>query len=283
MNDLFDDIPSTDNVNSSPQQDNYQQSNEGYQRNNNYSGNQRQNNNQGGYQNNNNQGGGYQGGGSNYQNNNQGSYQGNNNYQGGGGYNRGGGGGYNKGGWNNNRKDEVQDPYRPVCIYVDKDFPQEVKDKLFDITSKLVNNKITVRYNGDCTDFHNRANSLDRSKLEVYTPFKGFNDIDTKFYFNSATSKHLAQQHFKAYDKIPNVVQSMLARNIRMIFGNKNDSPSMCVLTWSPDGATKLSEVTRDTGRGSFFIEVASIYGFSMLNTQDPSTELRLYKGLNIE
>ena len=43
------------------------------------------------------------------------------------------------------RKEEVvEDPYIPVAIYVDRDFPQEVKDALYNIASKLINKKITV-------------------------------------------------------------------------------------------------------------------------------------------
>ena len=184
-----------------------------------------------------------------------------------GGYQKNGGN-WNKGGGNFfPRKEEViEEPYRPIAVYVDRDFPPEVKTSLYNIASKLIAKKITVRYNGDDKDFHEKLSALSDKYTEVFIPWKNFNEIQSKHYYNTLTSKHIAQKHFNAWDKIPDGVKALLARNIRLIFGDKNNSISLCLVTWSQDGASRVSEINKDTGRSSFIIKIAAIYGFPVIN-----------------
>lgn len=169
------------------------------------------------------------------------------------------------------KEEVVEEPYVPVAIYIDRDFPQEVKNSLYNIASKLINKKITVRYNADDKDFHEKLSALSDTHLEAFIPWKGFNDVQSKHYYNTLTSKHLAQQHFSGWEKIPDGVKALLARNVRLIFGDKNNSIAMCLITWSQDGASRVSEVTKDTGRSSFIIKLASSYGFPVVNISKES------------
>lgn len=231
--------------------------------------------NRGGY--NNNQGGGQggygggQGGNRSYGGNSGGGYGG-----GQGGGNRGGYGG-GQGGFKR-KEEEIEEPYVPVAIYVDRDFPPEIKTALYNIASKLINKKITVRYNADDKDFHEKISSLSTKYTEAYAAWKGFNDVETRHSWNTLTAKHLAQMHSPGWDKIPDVVKALLARTVRMVFGDKNNSIAMCVITWSADGASKAAEVTKDTGRSSFIIKLAATYGFPVLNTAKSGTENVLEK-----
>jgi hypothetical protein len=172
----------------------------------------------------------------------------------------------NWGGGFQRKEDKVDDPYIPVVIFVDREFPPEVKTSLYNIASKLINKKITVRYNGDDKDFHEKLSALSDKFTECYIPWKGFNEIESKHYFNMLTAKDIAQRNFAGWDKLPKGVQSMMARNVRMIFGDKNSSIALCVITWSKDGASRASEVTKDTGRSSFVIKTASTYGWPVVN-----------------
>jgi len=193
-------------------------------------------------------------------------------------------GGNNSGGFNKNKpffkkKEEVvEEPYVPVAIYVDREFPPEVKTSLYNIASKLIAKGITVRINGDDKPFADKLCSLSDKHIEVYLPWKNFNEIQSKFYYNTLTSKHLAQKHFQGWEKIPDPVKSILARNIRLIFGDKNNSITLCLITWSKDGASRISEVTKDTGKSSFIIKVASTYGFPVINISKPTSENVLEK-----
>lgn len=208
-----------------------------------------------------------------------------NNYGGGnsgGGY----GGGYGGGGGNPNfkRKEEVvEEPYIPVALFVDRDFPPEIKTSLYNIASRLINKKITVRYNGDDKDFHERISALSDKFVETYIPWKAFNGIENnRHYYNTLTSKHLAQLNFGAWDKISDAVKAMLARNVRMVFGDKNNSVALCVITWSGDGASRPAEITKETGRASFIIKLAGSYGFPVINIGKSNAEAILEKSFGL-
>lgn len=177
------------------------------------------------------------------------------------------------------RKEEtVEKPYVPVTIYVDREFPPEVKTSLYNISSKLIAKGITVRVNGDDKDFLSKLQSLTDTHLEIYIPWKNFNEIDSKYYFNTLTSKDIANKHFQAWDRIPDAVKAMLSRNVRMIFGDKNNSITLCLITWSQDGASRVAEITKDTGKSSFIIKVASSYGFPVVNISKQTAENILEK-----
>lgn len=191
-------------------------------------------------------------------------------------WNAGGGGGFQK------KEDVVEDPYLPVAVYVDRDYPPQIKEQLFNVIVKLINNGITVRVNGDDREFYDRIATLPGKNIEVYTPWKGFNDIETKHYFNMETSKHLASVNFAAWDKVPDVVKSMLARNVRMMFGGKNNSIVKCLITWSSDGVSKSAEITKDTGKGSFMIGLASKYHFPVINLGKAGAEDMLARVFNL-
>jgi hypothetical protein len=180
------------------------------------------------------------------------------------------------------KEETIEDPYIPVAIYLDREFPIEAKTSLYNIASKLIAKGITIRINGDDKEFTEKIMSLSSKHVEVYLPWKNFNEIDSKYYFNSLTSKYLANKHFQGWEKVSDPVKSILARNIRMIFGNKNNSISLCLITWSKDGANKISEITKETGKSSFIIKVANFYGFPVINISKPSAENILEKTFNI-
>lgn len=215
---------------------------------------------QGGYQNN--QGGGYQQ--KSYQNKPQGGYGG------------GGGGGFAR------KEEVVEDAYFPVAFYVEKDFPEEVKDQLFALANKMIAKKMTVRINADDKVFIDRLKVLTDKNLEVYMPWRDFNQIDSKRTWNTLTSKDVASKHFLGWEKIPDSVKAMLAAQVRMVFGDKNNSIMLCLVTWTRDGASKASEVTKDTGRSSFVIKMASSYGFPILNMMKPQTQLIVEKTFSL-
>ena len=203
------------------------------------------------------------------------------NYGGGGNsgwQNRGGGNGGGGGGKWPEKEDKVEKPYIPVTIYVDREFPPEVKSSIYNISSKLIAKGITIRVNGDDKDFLAKLQALSDVHVEVYIPWRNFNEIESKHYFNTLTSKDLAMKHFPAYDRVPDAVKAMLARNVRMIFGDKNNSITLCLITWSKDGASRVSEITKETGRSSFVIRVAGSYGFPVVNIAKQTAENILEK-----
>lgn len=262
LGDIFGDVPSPSPVGGG---DTNQQQNQG--NNQGQGGYQQQPSNQGGYQQNNNQGG-YQ------QNNNKGGYQQNNNQGGGNNWNSGGGNNNWKSGGNNNwkgkndwraKQNEIQEPYLPVSIYIGEEFPADVKQNLMAIADKLISLGYTVRFNADEKDITD-AILAKSDKCEGYVPFKGFNEIQTRHGFNNATSKYIAGQANPAYEKLPKIVQLKLARNVRLMFGDRNNSNTMALITWSQDGAREYNEVNKETGYVGDVIKLASKYKYPVIN-----------------
>ncbi len=192
---------------------------------------------------------------------------------------------YNKGGFSKfPRKEEVvEERYVPVAVYVDRDFPSDAKDTIYKLATKLLNKGNVIRINGDDQEFVNRLTRISSEKVEIYIPWKPFNGFESKHYYNTLTAKHLAQKHFAGWDKVPDAVKSLMARNIRMIFGDKNNSPMAYLLTWSPDGAVKAGEVNKETGRASFIIKTAATYGFRIANITNRVSETAMFNTFDIE
>lgn len=214
--------------------------------------------------------------GNSYGGGNSGGYQ---KREGGGGYqNRSGG---NGGGFQ--RKEEVlEDPYVPIAIHVEKDFPEEAKTSLYNIASKLIAKKVTVRINADDPEFIKRLTDLSAKFVEIYVPWRNFNELQSKHSWNTITCKHIAQQHFMGWDKIPDPVKAILSSQVRLIFGDRNNSVAMALITYTKDGASRVTEITKETGRPSFVIKVASSYGFPVINIARQSSGTILEKSFGI-
>lgn len=204
-------------------------------------------------------------------NNNGNGYQNKSNYQ-----NRNNGGGFQK------KEEVIEEPYVPVGIYIDREFPTEVKQNLIRLASRLINKNVVVRYNADDMDVHGPISQLSNKKTEAFTPWKNFNNIESKHYYNTETAKHVASTNFAGWDKVPDAVKAMLARNVRIVFGDKNRSVVLCLITWSPDGASRAAEVTKDTGRSGTIIKLASTYGIPVINLAKPNAEAVLEKTFNL-
>lgn len=222
--------------------------------------------------------GGYNGGQQRQQSGGQqGGYQRQGGQGGGGGFQRqGGGGGFRQ------KEDVVSDPYLPVVIYVEQDFPENVKESLYQIASKLIAKRYTVRVYGVDKPFVERVMKLSDSKVELYLPWRNFNEMDSKHTFNTLTAKHVASVNFGGWEKIPDSVKAILSGQVRMVMGDRNNSPTMCVITWSPDGASKHAEVNKETGRSGFMIKLASTYGFGVINTQKQLSETIIEKNFGL-
>lgn len=229
---------------------------------------------------------GYQGG--NGGNNNGNGYGGNNGGGGGyggqrqGGYGGGGGGGYGGKPPFNPKDDPIQDAYIPVALYVEKDYPEDIKTAMFNFVSKLASKNYVIRINADDKVFIDRLRTLVGEKLEVYLPWRGFNEIESKKTYNTNTCKDVASKHFLGWEKIPDSVKAILSSQVRMVFGDKNSSIILCLVIWSKDGASKGSEVTKETGRGGFIIKMASHYGFPIMNMSKPQAAAILEKTFSL-
>lgn len=203
-----------------------------------------------------------------------------------GGYSGGQGGGYQRqggGGTFQRKEDVVAPPYLPVVFFVEKDTPPEIKQKFYHLASKLIGKGYTLRLNPDDPDFVKQVQALSTKNVELYLPWRNFNQLESKHTFNTLTSKDIAQRHFPAWEKIPDAVKAMLANQVRMIFGDRNNSIALMLITFSRDGASRIAEITKDTGRVSFIIKMACSYGFSVVNLGKQSSESLIEKYFDLQ
>ena len=261
------------------------QQQQGYQGNN-YQRNQQQNYQNNGYQRNNNYDGGYNG-----NRGNNGSYnKGNYNNSGGGNYNKGGynggAGGFQKkpyggGGGGFRRNDQDVDLtnytlYKPFSVICNDNAPPEILDRAKEVILYLINHGFTARASCITSSEKEILEFIPEDKVEVYIPWKDFDNRNSKFYFNDKVSQHIARMFHKAYDTLKGPIQAFLAKNVRMVLGEKAKSRSTLVIVWSEDGATDTSQITFKTGNVSHPIAIANAVHIPVFNLQDPDILLKV-------
>ncbi len=174
----------------------------------------------------------------------------------------------------------LMDPFIPIGLFLDDSAPDAILPLLLEIQALINARKLGVRL---CLN-----NELEKSfkagcdKIELYAAWKGFNEIDTKFYFNTESSKMLANKFFPAHDKVPDVVKSILARNARMVFGDKLTSPILALITWTQDGAERSIETGRNTGRPAHLIKMADYLKIPVFNLLNEESVARLKSYLEL-
>ncbi len=261
------------------------QQQQGYQGNN-YQRNQQQNYQNSGYQRNNNYDGGHNGNRGNNGNYNKGNY----NNSGGGNYNKGGynggGGGFQKkpyggGGGGFRRNDQDVDLtnytlYKPFSVICNDNAPPEILDRAKEVILYLINHGFTARASCITSSEKEILEFIPEDKVEVYIPWKDFDNRNSKFYFNDKVSQHIARMFHKAYDTLKGPIQAFLAKNVRMVLGEKAKSRSTLVIVWSEDGATDTSQITFKTGNVSHPIAIANAVHIPVFNLQDPDILLKV-------
>ena len=204
-----------------------------------------------------------------------------NNKQSGWGNKSGGGGGGWGGGNRPPPKELRKSPYLPVVIYVEKAAPDSVKDRAVQIAERLLAKGVVVRISGEDQELTNRFTSLSLPEnIEVYIPWKGFENIDSKFYWNPDELKQIAKSLFNAWDKVPDAIHAFLTRNVRMVLGDKNNSVVREIIIFTEDGAEELTDITRETGRPDFFIRTGSRFGIKVTNLRNPTSVEKLMERL---
>jgi hypothetical protein len=176
------------------------QQQQGYQGNN-YQRNQQQNYQNNGYQRNNNYDGGHNGNRGNNGNYNKGNY----NNSGGGNYNKGGynggAGGFQKkpyggGGGGFRRNDQDVDLtnytlYKPFSVICNDNAPPEILDRAKEVILYLINHGFTARASCVASSEKEILEFIPEDKVEVYIPWKDFDNRNSKFYFNDYLRRFL--------------------------------------------------------------------------------------------
>ena len=241
-----------------PRGDNYQgggqQNNQGYQ------GGQRQNN--GG-------GGGYNNGGGGYQRQNNG---------GGGGYQRGGqgggGGGYQRGGGNFQRPKPTEEElaayqlYKTIAVTAERDAPEEVYGPLAQALKAAEDCGFVIRTSA--LSELEQGVSNNHKNVELVLPWKGFNELDSKFTYTPDEARELAKRAHPTWSALKPGPQTFCATKVRLVLGKDLKSPVQLLIIWTQDGAQSIRDCTPTTGLTRVAIDIAAQMRIPVFNLQRP-------------
>lgn len=213
-----------------------------------------------------------------YDNNNQGFQKGNyqkDNYQKG-GFQKGGfqKGGFQKGGFQ--RSQEPLDPtvYLPYAVTGNKDVPPEIVSKVKELVNYLNGHGFTSRMG--CDDPIENAAYESAAKKEAILPWREFNSIESKFTFTNDRAMAIAKKFHPTFDNMKKGIQLILAKNARLILGNRMDQPARFLLCWTEDGVENIRQKTAKTGYTGHTIAIACGAGVPVFNLANPDAEKRL-------
>lgn len=197
------------------------------------------------------------------------------------------GGGFQKKQWNGKPNSGFQrkfeegpaELYLPYTVSANQDIPDNISDILTSVVKRFSEADYTLRTGGN-KGVDDLLESLSK-RTEIHLPWRGFNDKQSKFTFNTKNSFEIAKQFSPVYENMKDSVKAMLARNVRMMLGKDLKSPTMFLITWTADGAESASERTGKTGFAGHLIAMASAMRVPVYNLSKPNTLDRIQQYLS--
>lgn len=198
--------------------------------------------------------------------------------------NGGGGGGFNKGNFVKKEVDLTNlKLYKPYVITGNAAAPKEIMEQMKRIATELEEFGYTIRTGGMEGPDDYLENCVKDN--ELYIPWKKFNkkpEEITKLYFNSPESLAIAKMFHPTFDGLHFSVQAFLAKNARMVLGDKLKSPAMFIICWSEDAIESGLLRTARTGNMGHVLAIAQAMKIPVFNLAKPDAEQRLKKYLDI-
>lgn len=197
--------------------------------------------------------------------------------------------GNNSGGWKGNQgswkgggdrkfqpKPEETDPtlYLSAAFTGDKDTPPDVLNKVKEIAKFLESIGYTIRVGGDGP--FEEAAEMAVNKKELLLPWKDFNNKTSATTYSIDRAHHIAKLFHSAYENMKKGIQGILAKNARLIMGQKMMSPATLLVTWTPDGVEDARHVTVQSGFSGHPVKIASAARVPVFNLAKPDAEARI-------
>lgn len=186
------------------------------------------------------------------------------------------GGGWKGGDRKFQPKPEEIDPtlYLSAAFTGDKDTPPEILAKVKEIAQFLESKGYTIRVGGDGP--FEEAAEMAVNKKELLLPWKDFNNKTSTTTYSIERASHIAKMFHPAYENMKKGVQGILAKNARLIMGNKMMSPSTLLVTWTPDGVEDIRSVNVGSGFSGHAVKIASAARVPVFNLAKPDAETRI-------
>lgn len=139
--------------------------------------------------------------------------------------------------------------------------PQETLDFITDIATQLAQDGFTLRSGGAIGADHAFELGCKHAHGDavIYRP-----EHVTGQYGRLALD--MARVLHPAWSRCSTYVQKLHARNMFQVLGSNLDTPSQCVICWTPDGAVRADECTRVTGGTAMAIRCATMHNVPVIN-----------------
>lgn len=169
--------------------------------------------------------------------------------------------------------------YKPYVVAGNKDAPASIIEDIKEFVKKIEGLGYITR-TSVMSEVETETESIAKN-MELYLPWNGFNEKESKFYFNDDLSKQAAKKYSPVYDSLKPVIQTFLAKNARMVLGQKLNSNALFLLCWSEDGVEHKKDVTARTGNIGHIILIANSIGIPVFNLGKEGTKERLQNYLS--
>jgi hypothetical protein len=160
-----------------------------------------------------------------------------------------------------------------------RETPEEKLAQMSDIGEILATKGYTLRSgaaDGADRAFEAGVLRVPKGSLELYLPWKGFNDSTSLRHVVTEAALELAKTIHPRWSELKESVRKLHARNCYQILGETLDRPTEFVICWTPDGCETEAARTRATGGTATAIVLAHRHRIPIFNLQRKDSSARL-------
>ena len=157
--------------------------------------------------------------------------------------------------------------YKAYAFIANKEAPADIIALAGKIAKRLDEMGYTTRTGG--TEGLEDSVEAAVSKVEVYIPWKDFNQKASKFNRNDKSAADLVKPFHPTFDTLKPAIQAIVARNVHIILGKNLQSPVGFVVCWSADGVEHAKDKTAKTGFVGIPIAIASSLKIPVFNLKN--------------
>ncbi len=149
--------------------------------------------------------------------------------------------------------------------------PPTILKEMYHIAYQLAIAGWTLRSggaNGADTAFE-RGCDCARGSMEIYLPWKAFNNNTSPLYHPSEQAMSIAADIHRGWKYLQQPARLLMARNVHQVLGEDLNSQSKFLLCYTKDGCTSYEQYSRNTGGTGLAIAAASLLNIPVFNMHD--------------
>ncbi len=160
-----------------------------------------------------------------------------------------------------------------------RETPEDMLTLLRNLGEGFARASYTLRSGGaDGADlaFEQGARRVAGAKLEIYLPWKGFNDHSSTLYEIDAAAFAMAETVHPKWSILSPKMRKFHARNCYQVLGRTLDKPSSLLIAWTSDGCESQRFRSKATGGTATAIVLAERHGVPLFNLARSESRARL-------